>query len=98
MPKLLSTNSMRGSTYDLILTDVRMPGMSGIELHSYILEKTPAMKNKIIFITGDVMGADIKEFLMKNNLTYFAKPFDIEALKAKINRLMLPVPLSNDSA
>ena len=56
------------------------------------------MKNKIIFITGDVMGADIKEFLVKNNLTYFAKPFDIEALKAKINRLMLSLPLSNDSA
>jgi PAS domain S-box-containing protein len=87
-----------GSTYDIILTDVRMPGMSGIELHTHILEKSPAMKNKIIFITGDVMGADIKEFLVKNNLTYFAKPFDIEALKAKINRLMLSLPLSNDSA
>jgi DNA-binding response OmpR family regulator len=56
------------------------------------------MKNKIIFITGDVMGADIKEFLTKNNLTYFAKPFDIEPLKAKINSLMLSVPPSNGSA
>jgi hypothetical protein len=56
------------------------------------------MKNKIIFITGDVMGADIKEFLMKNNLTSFAKPFDIDALKAKINSLMLSVPPSNSSA
>ena len=83
---------------DLLIVDLRIPGMSGIELHTHILEKSPAMKNKIIFITGDVMGADIKEFLVKNNLTYFAKPFDIEALKAKINRLMLSLPLSNDSA
>jgi CheY-like chemotaxis protein len=72
-----------------------MPGMSGIELNSYILMKTPEMKNKIIFITGDVMGADIKEFLMKNNLTYFAKPFDIEALKGKIDSLMMTVPPPN---
>jgi PAS domain S-box-containing protein len=85
-------------TYDIILTDVRMPGMSGIELHTYILEKSPGMKNKVIFITGDVMGADIKEFLIKNNLTYFAKPFDIEALKTKINSLMMPVHPSNGSA
>jgi PAS domain S-box-containing protein len=84
-----------GLTYDVILTDVRMPGMSGIELHSYILMKTPAMKNKIIFITGDVMGADIKEFLMKNDLIYFAKPFDIEALKGTINNLLMTVPPPN---
>jgi two-component system NtrC family sensor kinase len=82
----------------VILTDVRMPGMSGIELHSHILEKSPVMKNKIIFITGDVMGADIKEFLMKNDLAYFAKPFDIEALKAKISSLMMPGSPSNGSA
>jgi CheY-like chemotaxis protein len=77
-----------GSVYDIILSDVRMPGMSGIELHAFILKKMPAMRNKIIFITGDVMGADIKDFLMQNNLSYFAKPFDIEALKGKICTMM----------
>jgi PAS domain S-box-containing protein len=87
-----------GLTYDVILTDVRMPGMSGIELHAYILKKTPAMKNKIIFITGDVMGADIKEFLTKNNLTYFAKPFDIEGLKGAVDSLMKTVLPPNGGA
>jgi hypothetical protein len=47
------------------------------------------MKNRIIFITGDVMGSDIKDFLMKNNLPFFPKPFDIEALKEKINSIIL---------
>jgi CheY-like chemotaxis protein len=87
-----------GITCDVILTDVRMPGMSGIELHSYILEKIPAMKNRIIFITGDVMGSDIKDFLMKNNLSFFPKPFDIEALKEKINSMVMAGPSENDSA
>jgi CheY-like chemotaxis protein len=62
-----------------------MPGMSGIEMYTRIIEKTPAMKNRIIFITGDVMGADIKNFLTQNGLAYLAKPFDIETLKEKIN-------------
>ena len=74
-----------GAGYDVILTDVRMPGMSGIEMYTRIIEKMPAMKNRIIFITGDVMGADIKNFLTQNNLAYLAKPFDIETLKEKIN-------------
>ena len=77
-----------GVMYDVILTDVRMPGMSGIEMYTRIVEKMPAMKNKIIFITGDVMGADIKNFLTQNNLAFLAKPFDIESLQEKISAIM----------
>jgi CheY-like chemotaxis protein len=66
-----------------------MPGMNGIEFYSRILEKAPAMKNKIIFITGDVMGVDIKTFLSNNNLPYLAKPFDIELLKEKTNMIIM---------
>ena len=77
-----------GVSYDVILTDARMPGMSGKELYSKIIEKTPQMKNKIIFITGDVMGLDIKVFLAQNKLPYLAKPFDIELLKKQIDTIM----------
>ena len=86
-----------GVIYDVILTDVKMPGMGGIELYSRILEKTPAMKNKIMFITGDVMGIDTKTFLTQNNLTYFAKPFNIEALKEKINATVMSNAQESDS-
>ena len=71
MPNLLLLNLMMG-LFTICADDVRMPGMSGIELHAFILKKMPAMRNKIIFITGDVIGADIKDFLMQNNLSYFA--------------------------
>jgi PAS domain S-box-containing protein len=77
-----------GVTYDVILTDVRMPGMSGVELRSYIIEKMPVMNNRIIFITGDVMGADIKNFLTQNKLTFLSKPFDIELIKKHVNDIM----------
>jgi hypothetical protein len=56
------------------------------------------MKNSIIFITGDVMGSDIKDFLMKNNLPFFPKPFDIEALKEKINSMIMAGPSENGGA
>jgi CheY-like chemotaxis protein len=86
-----------GVSYDMILTDARMPGMSGKELYSRIIEKTPVMKNKIIFITGDVMGADIKVFLTQNKLPYLVKPFDIATLKEKINSIIMAGPQENAS-
>jgi response regulator of citrate/malate metabolism len=48
------------------------------------LEKKPVLKGRIIIITGDVMGADIKEFLTKNNPSYLVKPFDINSIKKQI--------------
>jgi Response regulator receiver domain. len=52
--------------YDAILLDIRKPGMSGTELYSRILEKAPVLKDKIIIITGDVIGLDVKAFLAQN--------------------------------
>lgn len=65
-----------------------MPGMSGTELYSRIVKKTPAMKDRIIIITGDVMGIDIKNFLTENNLPNLAKPFDIKLLKETIDTIV----------
>ena len=82
--RILMDKLASGAKYDVILLDIRMPGMSGIELYNHILKNAPVLKGKIIIVTGDVMGQDIKDFLTKNNLPYLVKPFDIKLLKEKI--------------
>jgi len=76
------------TTYDVIISDVRMPGMNGLELYTHIVRKMPAMANRIIFITGDVMGADIKAFISNNNIPYLAKPFKLRALEGMIDNIL----------
>jgi PAS domain S-box-containing protein len=87
-----------GTIYNVILLDIRMPGISGIELYTLATRKMPSLKSKIIFITGDVMGLDIKTFLNQNNLPYLSKPFDIELLKGKIKTVLKAGQLGNDSS
>jgi PAS domain S-box-containing protein len=77
-----------GAIYDVILLDIRMPGMSGTEFYGRIVENNPNLKGKVIIITGDVMGTDIKDFLKENNLPYLVKPFDINLMKEKINMII----------
>jgi PAS domain S-box-containing protein len=81
-----------GGKYDILLLDMRMAGMNGAELYAHILEKVPALKGRTIIITGDVMGTDIKSFLIKNNLPYLAKPFDINLLKKQIDIIIESTP------
>jgi PAS domain S-box-containing protein len=77
-----------GKDYDLIISDFRMPEMNGIDLYKFILQKRPEMKNRVMFITGDVMGSDIRTFLVQNNLPHLVKPFSIDALTQQINQML----------
>jgi len=63
--------------------------MSGIELYKEIQEIAQSLTRRVVFITGDVMGACTKDFLSKNKASYIAKPFDIEQLKNEVKRILL---------
>ena len=76
---------MEQTTYDIIIADIRMPGMGGIELYSSIKEKHPGLASKVIFITGDTSDQNTRDFLEQNNLSYISKPFDRETLLKKVN-------------
>jgi len=58
---------------------------------------TSALKDKIIIITGDEMGLDIKTFLAQNNLPFLSKPFDIILLKSQSPILLTSIELYFDS-
>jgi CheY-like chemotaxis protein len=92
-PGIVSDKLDSSVTYNAILLDIRMPGMSGTELYFRILEKAPALKNKIIIVTGDVMGLDVKTFLAQNNLPFLSKPFDITLLKKRISDIITSIEL-----
>jgi len=71
--------------YSLILLDIKLPGMSGIELYKRIQKIAHSLARRVVFITGDVMGADTKEFLSKTKAPYIAKPFDTVQIKRDVN-------------
>jgi len=79
---------VEGARYNLILLDIRMPGMSGIELYKRLTKAIPSLAGRIIFSTGDVMAADTREFLSRTKAHRIAKPFDINQLKQEINLIL----------
>ena len=72
-------------SFDLILTDIKMPGMTGFELYQHIRQRDPHLARRIIFITGDTITASTQARLAQTGNPYIAKPFAIERLEALVN-------------
>jgi len=76
---------LKTERYSLILLDIKLPGMSGIELYRHIEKTVPALTRRVMFITGDVMEVTTRDFLEKSRAAHITKPIDIETLKKMIN-------------
>lgn len=71
--------------YDLIISDVKMPSVSGIELHAILSDEMPALLSKFIFSTGDSSAEDVAEFISRTNCTVIPKPFELKLLDKILN-------------
>jgi signal transduction histidine kinase/CheY-like chemotaxis protein len=76
--------------YDLIICDLRMPHFDGQALYQSLRRAGSPLLKRILFITGDVIAPQTREFLEPNGLPYLAKPFLVEELKLAANRLLDP--------
>jgi signal transduction histidine kinase/ActR/RegA family two-component response regulator len=81
--------------YNLMICDLRMPGMDGRALYETLVRTGSPIQDKIIFVTGDTLAPGILEFLEPNHLQYLSKPFLVEELKLAVNQQLAA---SNKSA
>jgi PAS domain S-box-containing protein len=79
---------LQSEDYDVILVDIKLPGMSGIEIYKHLRRVAKPLARRVVFITGDVMGEDTMAFLTRAKAPYFAKPLDTERLKKDINSML----------
>ena len=80
------------NTYDLILTDTSMPLLDGVGLYHAIRRTFPALGERLVFITGDLLDPEKQAFLASTGATIVAKPFDIGEVRALVHRLLDAAP------
>ena len=77
---------MEKQPYDLIISDLKMPGMSGPELYDRLLERTPRLARRVLFTSGETVSPGTDEFLRRAESTALLKPFTIDDLRAAVER------------
>jgi len=79
---------LQAGAFDLIVSDIRMPGLSGVDLFAWLQAQRPAMTRRILYTTGDSFDAKTREFLETNQVPYLGKPFDLKQLKQSLEHLL----------
>jgi signal transduction histidine kinase/CheY-like chemotaxis protein len=75
-------------SYDLVICDMKMPGLDGQHFHKSLQRTKNPLSNRFLFVTGDVIAAQTREFLERNRLPHVAKPFRVEELMEKVREVL----------
>ena len=73
-----------GSRIEVVVSDLRMPGVSGIELHDQLAVTQPALLRRFVFSTGDVASVEAASFVRRTACPVLQKPFELHMLDAVI--------------
>jgi CheY-like chemotaxis protein len=77
--------TLEKSKFDLLLTDVVMPGMDGFDLLRRVKSAYPDIK--VIVLTGYARKQSISDFLLYGADDYLSKPFQVHELVAAVDRV-----------
>lgn len=78
-----------GHCFDVILCDVRMPGMSGIDFYEKLRTLAPEMTSRIVFCTGATFASDTRRFFERISNELLEKPFDPGAVRSLVRRFVV---------
>jgi CheY-like chemotaxis protein/two-component sensor histidine kinase len=79
-----------GERYDVVLCDVMMPEMSGIELYLELHRRDPSLARRVVFLTGGAFTDQARDFLAQADHPPLEKPFTEGQLRATIERITSP--------
>jgi CheY-like chemotaxis protein len=65
---------LQGQRYDLVLCDLRMPELDGPAFYDRVLRQYPALRTRLIFLTGDTLSPESRAFLAQCGQPWLIKP------------------------
>jgi PAS domain S-box-containing protein len=72
--------------FDVIVCDVMMPGLTGVDLHDRVARERPGREGRFVFITGGTYTTHARDYLERIPNVRLTKPFELAALLEVIER------------
>lgn len=76
----------QSAPFDLVLCDLMMPGMTGMQLYRAVEHSAPTYAAKFVFMTGAAFSLDAREFVTSTARPLLQKPFAADGLRELVAR------------
>ncbi len=71
-----------------VISDMRTPGgATGADVHVWIMNNRPELKDKVLFITGDTVNEETMKALKHTGVPYIEKPFRVHQLISTVEKI-----------
>jgi CheY-like chemotaxis protein len=79
---------VREMSFDAVLCDHRMAGMTGTEVFDAIVSERPELERRFVFMSGDVLNPELRAFVEQHGIGLLAKPFDRDAVRSTLDAVL----------
>jgi two-component system NtrC family sensor kinase len=79
---------LQQAPFDLVVSDIRMPGMNGVQFYEWVTTHIPRLRNRFLFITGDAGGVELTTQVEALGAPILRKPFTVQDLLAHSQTLL----------
>jgi CheY-like chemotaxis protein len=78
-----------GERFDLVLCDLMLPGLSGVDFHERVGTSAPDLVERIVFTTGGAYTPRAEAFLARSDIRHIEKPFpSVSAFRAVVQQYL----------
>ena len=86
--KVEAADLVERESFDVIITDMKMPGMDGAAFYRQVRQRDPAQARRIIFITGDTASDETLALLAQAGTPCIEKPFRVHQFMATVEKMI----------
>jgi PAS domain S-box-containing protein len=83
-PRAVAERILAGERFDVILCDLMMPVMTGMDLHALVADHAPEQAQRFVFVTGGAFTPAADAFIQRVENIVLQKPYDLEKLQAAL--------------
>ena len=81
--------ALRRGLYDVILCDITMPNVTGVDVYNVVRRDLPSVLGKMVFMTGALYSDSIQHFARTCPVPIVEKPFDLPWMRELVGRYVV---------